>query len=383
MIPLPHRDRGHAAIISRFGNGILTPGEPGVAWGPSWQTASENEMWPRTDLIDLLGITHPIIQAPMIGYSGPALVAAVSNAGALGSLPCAAMRAQAAWEQNEELRRASGRPFNLNFFVHPVPSIDAQAAARIRERLAAYHEEFGLGAVPEPSDPLPRFDEERLQMVLELRPLVVSFHFGLPPADTMKRIKQTGAVVLSSATTVAEARKLEAQGADAIIAQGLEAGGHRGTFTQGDGAGLIGTMALVPQVVNAVGVPVIAAGGIADGRGIAAAFALGASGVQLGTAYLRCPEAKIAAAFRAALAGATDESTVVTNVLSGRPARGIANRMTRALGPLSADVPPFPHAAGALAPLRATAEAHGSGDYTPLWAGQAVAMGRATRAAEL
>src|SRR3984957_8809462 len=203
MIPLPHRDRGHAAIISRFGNGILTPGEPGVAWGPSWQTASENEMWPRTDLLDLLGITHPIIQAPMIGFSGPTLVAAVSNAGALGSLSCAAMPAQTARNQIEELRRASNRPFNLNFFVHPVPSIDARAAGRVRERLAAYYDEFGLGAVPEPSDPFPRLDDERLQMMLNLRPPVVSFHFGLPPADTMKRIKQSGAVVLSSATTVA------------------------------------------------------------------------------------------------------------------------------------------------------------------------------------
>jgi nitronate monooxygenase len=248
-------------------------------------------MWPRTDLLDLLGITHPIIQAPMSGFSGPALAGAVSNAGALGSLSCATLPAQAARDQIEEIRRACNRPFNLNFFVHSAPSIDVQTAGRVRERLAAYFDEFGLGAVPEPSDPLPRFDEERLLLVLELKPPVVSFHFGLPPADTMKRIKQTGAVVLSSATTVAEARKLEAEGADAIIAQGFEAGGHRGTFTQGDGAGLIGTMALVPQVVDAVGVPVIAAGGIADGRGIAAAFALGASGVQIGTAFLGCPEA--------------------------------------------------------------------------------------------
>lgn len=243
-------------------------------------------MWPRTNLLDLLGITHPIIQAPMSGFSSPALVAAVSNAGALGSLGCATLPTQTTRDQIEELRRASNRPFNLNFFVHPVPSIDARTAGRVRERLAAYYDEFGLGAVPEPSDQFPRLDEERLQMLLDLRPPVVSFHFGLPPADTMKRIKQSGAVVLSSATTVAEARKLEAAGADAIIAQGFEAGGHRGTFTKGDGAGLIGTMALVPQVVDAVSVPVIAAGGIADGRGIAAAFALGASGVQMVPRFL-------------------------------------------------------------------------------------------------
>jgi nitronate monooxygenase len=207
-------------------------------------------MWPRTDLTDLLGITHPIIQAPMSGFSGPALVAAVSNAGALGSLPCAALPAPTARDQIAEVRRVSNRPFNLNFFVHPVPSIDAQASGRVRERLAAYHDEFGLGSVPEPSEPLPRFDDERIQMVLDLRPPVVSFHFGLPPADTMKRIEQTGAVVLSSATTVAEARQLEAEGADVIIAQGVEAGGHRGTFTQGEGAGLIGTMALVPPCAS-------------------------------------------------------------------------------------------------------------------------------------
>jgi len=283
-------------------------------------------MWPRTDLLDLLGITHPIIQAPMSGFSAPALVAAVSNAGALGSIGCATLPTQTTRDQIEELRRASNRPFNLNFFVHPAPSIDAQAAARVRERLAAYYDEFGLGAVPEPSDPFPRLDEERLQMMLDLRPPVVSFHFGLPPADMMKRIKQSGAVVLSSATTVAEARKLEAAGADAIIAQGLEAGGHRGTFTKGDGAGLIGTMALVPQVVDAVSVPVIAAGGIADGRGIAAAFALGASGVQMGTAFLGCPEAAVPKVHRSALHGAADEDTRLTRVFTGRPARALRNR---------------------------------------------------------
>jgi nitronate monooxygenase len=174
-------------------------------------------MWPRTDLLDLLGITHPIIQAPMSGFGGPALVAAVSNAGALGSLSCAALPVQTARNQIEEIRRASNRPFNLNFFVHPAPSIDAEAARRVRERLAAYYDEFSLGAVPEPRDPLPRFDEERLQLLLDLRPPVVSFHFGLPPADAMRRIKRSGTVVLSSATTVAEARKLEAEGADAIM----------------------------------------------------------------------------------------------------------------------------------------------------------------------
>ena len=338
-------------------------------------------MWPRTDLLDLLGITHPIIQAPMSGFSSPALVAAVSNAGALGSLGCATLPTQTTRDQIEALRRASNRPFNLNFFVHPVPSIDARAAGRVRERLAAYFEEFGLGAVPEPSDPLPRLDEERLQMMLDLRPPVVSFHFGLPPADTMKRIKQSGAVVLSSATTVAEARKLEASGADAIIAQGFEAGGHRGTFTEGDGAGLIGTMALVPQVVDAVSVPVIAAGGIADGRGIAAAFALGASGVQMGTAFLGCPEAVVPAVHRDALQGAADEDTRLTRVFTGRPARALRNRLIDEMG--DAEALEFPAQASLTRPLLQGKSDAALQAFLPLWAGQAAPLIRYLPAATL
>jgi nitronate monooxygenase len=332
-------------------------------------------MWPRTDLIDLLGITHPIIQAPMGSFSGPALVAAVSNAGALGSLSCASLPARSARDQIEELRRASNQPFNLNFFAHPAPNIDAQLTGRVRQRLAAYYDEFGLGAVPEPSgNLLPCFDEERLQLVLDLRPQVVSFHFGLPPAVAMKRIKQTGAVVLSSATTVGEARKLEAEGADAIIAQGFEAGGHRGTFTQGDGAGLIGTMALVPQVVDAVGVPVIAAGGIADGRGIAAAFALGASGVQIGTAFLGCPEAVVPAVHRDALNSAADEDTRLTKVFTGRSARTLRNRLIDEMGDMEALE--FPAQLSLTLPLfQANSEAARRA-FLPLWAGQAAPLVR-------
>jgi len=338
-------------------------------------------MWPRTDLLDLLGITHPIIQAPMSGFSAPALVAAVSNAGALGSIGCATLPTQTTRDQIEELRRASNRPFNLNFFVHPVPSIDARAAGRVRERLAAYYDEFGLGAVPEPSDPFPRLDEERLQMMLDLRPPVVSFHFGLPPADTMKRIKQSGAVVLSSATTVAEARKLEAAGADAIIAQGFEAGGHRGTFTMGDGAGLIGTMALVPQVVDAVSVPVIAAGGIADGRGIAAAFALGASGVQMGTAFLGCPEAAVPEVHRSALHGAADEDTRLTRVFTGRPARALRNRLIDEMG--DAEALEFPAQVSLTRRLWQGKSDAALQAFLPLWAGQAAPLIRDLPAATL
>jgi nitronate monooxygenase len=338
-------------------------------------------MWPRTDLVDLLGITHPIVQAPMGGFGGPALVAAVSNAGALGSLSCIGLPAQGVRDQIDELRRASNRPFNLNFFVHPAPGIDAQAAGRVRNRLAAYYNEFGLGAVPQASDPLPRFDEERVQLVLELRPQVVSFHFGLPSADVMKRIKQTGAVVLSSATTVAEARKLEAEGADVIIAQGFEAGGHRGTFTQGDGAGLIGTMALVPQVVDAVGVPVIAAGGIADGRGIAAAFALGASGVQMGTAFLGCPEAVVPPIHRDALRRAADEDTRLTRVFTGRPARALRNRLIDEMG--DAEALEFPAQASLTRPLSQAKDDAARRAFLPLWAGQAAPLIRDLPAADL
>jgi len=338
-------------------------------------------MWPRTDLIDLLGITHPIIQAPMGGFGGPALVAAVSNAGALGSLSCIALQTQTARDQAEELRRATNSPFNLNFFVHPAPRIDAQAAERVRNRLAPYYDEFGLGAVPEPSEPLPRFDEERLQLVLDLRPPVVSFHFGLPPTDVVKRIKQAGAIVLSSATTVGEARRLEAEGADAIIAQGFEAGGHRGTFTEGDGAGLIGTMALVPQVVDAVGVPVIAAGGIADGRGIAAAFALGASGVQIGTAFLGCPEAVVPAVHRDALRGAEDEDTRLTRVFTGRPARALHNRLIDEMG--NAEALEFPAQLGLTRPLLQAKDDAARRAFLPLWAGQAAPLTRNLPAAAL
>jgi nitronate monooxygenase len=205
---------------------------------------------------------------------------------------------------------------------------------------------------------------------------VVSFHFGLPNADLVKRVKAAGCLVISSATTVDEARWLEERGVDAVIAQGSEAGGHRGMFLSDDVAAQVGTFALVPQVVDAVKVPVIAAGGVTDARGIAAALALGAAGVQIGTAYLFAPESKISAPHRAALKSARDDGTAITNVMTGRPARGLYNRLMRELGPINDIAPAFPLAAGALAPLKAKAEAAGSGEFTALWAGQAAALGR-------
>jgi nitronate monooxygenase len=227
------------------------------------------------------------------------------------------------------------------------------------------------------------FDAAMCELVEELKPEVVSFHFGLPDQALLRRVKAAGCIVISSATIVREAIWLEENGADAIIAQGAEAGGHRGMFLTENIAEQPGTFALVPQVVDAVKVPVIAAGGIADGRGIAAAFALGAAGVQIGSAYLRCPESKVIAPARVALARARDDSTVITNVMTGRPARGVANRVMREVGPISPDAPAFPHAATGLAPLKTAAEKLGKVDFTNLWAGQAVRMGREMPAAEL
>lgn len=341
-------------------------------------------MWPDTRLIELFGIEAPIVQAPMAGAMDDELVIAASLGGALGSLPCAMLSAEKLREQVARIRARVATPINLNFFCHtPLPA-DPQRVAAWRERLAPEYAALGLDVLaPQAAPNRAPFDAATCELVEELKPRVVSFHFGLPEKALLDRVKAAGCLVISTATTVKEAAWLEAHGVDAIIAQGAEAGGHRGMFLTEDLAAQPGTFALVPQVVDAVRVPVIAAGGIADARGIVAAFALGACGVQLGTAYLRCPEAKIAAPLRAALEHANDESTVLTNVFTGRLARGIRNKAIDTLGPIAVDAPAFPHAAAALAPLRAAAEKAGSGDFTPLWAGQAVRLARAIPAAEL
>ncbi len=283
-------------------------------------------MWPRTDLMELLGITHPVIQAPMAGSTTPELVAAVSNAGGLGSLGCARFGPDDLREKIAAIRGSTNQAYNLNFFVHAEPEHDAASTAAMQARLAPYYEELGIGDVPAPTSIYPRFDEAMLAVLLEARPSVASFHFGMPDRAVVSALRDAGIRVLTSATTVGEARELEAAGADAIIAQGAEAGGHRGTLEPPFDKGLVGTFALVPQVVDAVKVPVIAAGGIADGRGIAAAFALGASGVQIGTAFLTCPESGIARLYHDALLRSGDDSSRVTRTISGRPARGLRNR---------------------------------------------------------
>jgi nitronate monooxygenase len=341
-------------------------------------------MWPDRRLLDLFKIEFPILQAPMAGVQDAEIMIGAATGGALPSLPCAMISPEKAREQVNIVRQRVSTPINMNFFCHQGAEADPAREDGWRKRLACYYEEYGLDpAAPVNVANRAPFDAAMCELVEEIRPEVVSFHFGLPDQAMLRRIKAAGCLVISSATIVREAIWLEENGADAIIAQGAEAGGHRGMFLTDNIAGQPGTFALVPQVVDAVKVPVIAAGGIADGRGIAAAFALGAAGVQIGSAYLRCPESKVIAPARLALAQARDDSTVITNVMTGRPARGVANRVMREVGPISPDAPAFPHAATALGPLKVAAERQGKVDFTNLWAGQAVRMGGELPAAEL
>lgn len=340
-------------------------------------------MWPERRLLERFGIDFPIIQAPMAGASGVELAIAVCEAGGLGSLPCATLTPAKVRAEFGIIRQRTTRPVNLNFFTHMPAVRDANRDAAWRQRLAAYFEEFGLDASEAGAINLSPFDEAMCTVIEELQPQVVSFHFGLPAEALVDRIKATGSAVISSATTVTEARWLEEHGCDAVIAQGYEAGGHRGIFLSDDLSGQTGTMALVPQIVDAVGVPVIAAGGIGDGRGIAAAFALGAAAAQIGTAYLFTPQSLITDLHRAALNEAPDRPTALTNVFSGRPARSLVNRLMREVGPLCDLAPAFPTAGGALAPLKAKAEQAGSSDFSSLWSGQAAGLGRAGDAGDL
>jgi len=341
-------------------------------------------MWPDRRLLALCKTEFPIILAPMAGVMDAELVIAAAEGGALGSLPCAMLSVEKAREQVNIIRQRVSAPINMNFFCHKAVEADPQREAAWKRRLEPYYRELGLDpAAPVTAANRAPFDAAMCALVEELKPQIVSFHFGLPDPALLARVKAAGAIVLGSATIVREAIWLEENGADAIIAQGAEAGGHRGMFLTDAIAEQPGTFALVPQVVDAVRVPVIAAGGIADGRGIAAAFALGAAGVQIGSAYLRCPESRVSALARTALAQARDDATVITNVMTGRPARGVVNRTMRELGPVSPEAPAFPHAATALAPLKAAAEKLGRVDFTNLWAGQAMRMGREMPAAEL
>jgi nitronate monooxygenase len=305
-------------------------------------------MWPDRRLLELFNIELPIVQAPVAGAMDCELAVAAAEAGALASLPCAMLNPDQVREQMAKIRARTKKPVNLNFFCHTPPVLNNAREARWRERLAPYYRELAIDpAAPVPSSNRTAFNSVMCDVVEETKPDVVSFHFGLPEAGLLQRLKAGRFLVMSSATTAAEARWLEARGVDAVK------------------------------------LPVIAAGAITDARGIAAAFALGAAGVQIGTAYLWCPEAKISAPHRAALKSARDDGTALTNLMTGRPARGIINRLMREVGPISDVAPEFPLAAGALAPLRAKAEAQGSGDFSPLWAGQAASLGRDMPAGQL
>lgn len=337
-------------------------------------------MWPSPRLTDLLGIRHPIVQAPMKGTSTPGLAAAVSNAGGLGSLGIAGLDPDAIRAVTAEMRRLTDRPFNLNFFAHGAVAPDPAALDRARARLAPFYDEKGLGAPPDRLDPAAAaFGDDHLEALLADPPAVVSFHFGVPAGDAVARLRASGARVLSTATTVGEARALVAAGVDAVIAQGWEAGGHRGAFAVGADDEGVGTLALVPQVADAVPVPVIAAGGIADGRGLAAAFALGADGAQLGTAFILCPEAGANSAHRAAVAAGTDDSTRLSRAVSGRPARAHRTRYVDAMAAETSALPEFPLMYRLSGPLVATGD---PGFRFSLY-GQSAALARPEPAAEV
>ena len=318
-----------------------------------------------------LGIELPIIQAPMAGVQDSALAIAVSNAGGLGSLPAAMLSPDALHAELTAITSSTSKPFNVNFFCHTPPVPDAKREAAWRDLLRPYYAELGLDLDSVPAGPgRAPFSHDYVDVLNRFKPAVVSFHFGLPQPDLLQRVRAMGAKIFSSATTVDEAQWLTQRGVDAVIAQGFEAGGHRGMFLSNDVTTQVGTLALVPQIVNGVGVPVIAAGGIADATGVAAAMALGAAAVQIGTAYMLCPEATTSAVHRAAIASDASRHTTLTNVFTGRPARGIVNRIIREIGPISSLAPQFPLAAAAILPLRSAAEARGSSDFSPLWSGQ-------------
>lgn len=333
---------------------------------------------------ELFGTELPVIQAPMAGSQGSALAIAVSNAGGLGSLPCAMLGPDQIRKELQALTSATSMPYNVNFFVHKPPTPDPVREDAWRKVLAPYFAEHGIDPASIQAGPQRSpFDDAAADVLEEFKPRVVSFHFGLPSDALMKRVKGWGSKILSSATTLDEARYLEAHGADAIIAQGYEAGGHRGMFLSDDLNAQPGTKALVQQIVRAVRVPVIAAGGIADTKGVKAAMALGAAGVQVGTAYLFCPEATTNRLHRAALNSDAARTTAITNLFTGRPARGIVNRLMREIGPVNPAAPAFPLAATAIFALRSKAEAKGVSDFTSMWAGQNAAACREISAAAL
>lgn len=336
-------------------------------------------MWPRNALTERLNIKWPIIQAPMGSASTPSLAAAVTNAGGLGGLGMWGRAAEQAARRIAGFRQQSAGSLNVNYPIWPDPRCAPEVAEAMRQHLQPNYDAHGLGRVPHPQGAVSDVGQEHVALLLETKPEVVSFHFGVPDPDVVQTLKAAGIFLISSATTVAEARTLERSGMDAIIAQGTEAGGHRGTFTSVDISMQPGLFSLLPQMVDAVRVPVIAAGGVADGRTAAAAFILGASAVQIGTAFLRCEEAEVRDAHRAALAAADDACTVVTDVVSGRACRYIRNAMIDDLAASGLQPLPLPAQQSLTSPMAAAADR----EWTALTSGQSAALARDTNALEL
>ncbi len=328
-------------------------------------------MWPVTRLQTLFGIEHPVVQAPMAGASTPAMAIAVANAGGLGSLGCAVMSAEQVRAATAEVLAGTNGPVNFNFFVHQEPDLARHDSSTMRTALAPFYAEYGLGEPAAPKAGAPAFDDAMLEVLLVCKPKVASFHFGLPAPHAVDALKRAGVKLVGNATNVAEAKALEAGGMDAIVAQGAEAGGHRGAFIGAAHENDMGTMALVPLIVDAVSVPVIAAGGIFDGRGVAAAIMLGAAGAQIGSAFLRAPESSVSPLHKQALAETSDNATKLTRLFSGRAARSIKNRLVRELSSFENDAAPFPAQRSVIAPLSKAAADRGSADFMQLWSGQA------------
>ena len=319
-------------------------------------------------LMDRLGLELPIIQAPMAGSQNFELAEAVSKAGALGSIPCGMLGPDQAAAEIEQFRQKSDSPYNLNFFCHQMPSVTEHALAEWRQCLAGFYAELAIDPTPNTSALRLPFSHEMADRIEPYRPPVMSFHFGLPEITLLNRVKAWGSIIISSATSLEEALWLEAQGVDAVIAQGVEAGGHRGMFISEDLGTQIPTFELLECCTKQLTVPVIAAGGISNAAGIKRALDMGAEAVQLGTIFLLCDEAKTSAVHRQALK-TSQSSTAMTNLFSGRPARGIRNRLMQSLGDLHPKAPAFPYATPDLVALRQAAESKGLGDFSPLWSG--------------
>lgn len=344
----------------------------------------KNHSQATRQFLDKVKVDKPLIQAPMAGVQGSRLAIAVCQAGGLGSLPCAMLSLDKIESEITAIRQATDKPFNVNFFAHKQSEYTQEMQETWFAALKPYYDEFGLTqddiATTGGRQP---FGREQAELIADLNVPVVSFHFGLPSSELLEIVKKSGAVVLSTATTVAEAKWLEANGADMIIAQGLEAGGHRGMFLSPDVTLQMGTFSLLPNMVKAVNIPVIAAGGMSDPATVKAAFMLGASAVQAGTAFLLADECDTKDFHRKALQSEQAEHTVLTNIFSGGLARGIVNRYVAEMGYVSEFAPPFPHASFVSNPIKAKAESMGSDAFSSLWAGQNARLAKTGTAKEI